>query len=129
MSNIQVKNVPEPLHRRLRRQAKRRGCTMSEIILRAVEAELARTEWRAHLEQRPRTRRLRGAAARAGTTTPRWRTLTRYVVDASAGFEYLLRTPLGCQIAPLLEDATLLTADGALIRTPQLGIVVHNVRL
>ena len=55
MSNIQVKNVPEPLHRRLRRQAKRRGCTMSELILRAVEAELARSEWRSRLANRPAT--------------------------------------------------------------------------
>ena len=62
MSNIQVKNVPEPLHRRLRRQAKRRGCTMSELILRAVEAELARTEWRTHLERRPRTELVDSAA-------------------------------------------------------------------
>lgn len=55
MSNLQVKNVPESLHRRLRGQARRRGCTMSELILKAIEAELSRSEWRTRLQRRPQT--------------------------------------------------------------------------
>lgn len=62
MSNIQVKNVPETLHRRLRSQSKRYGCTMSEFILRAVEAELSRNEWSNRFRRRPHTELITPAA-------------------------------------------------------------------
>ena len=55
MANLQVKNVPDVLHRRLRRQVKKEGRTLSDFVLQAVERELARGEWRVRLAQRPET--------------------------------------------------------------------------
>ena len=55
MATLQVKNVPESLHERLRRHARERSCTMSAAVLTAVERELARWEWRARLDRRPET--------------------------------------------------------------------------
>ena len=57
MANIQVRNVPDELHERLRHQARENNCTMSMVVLRAVERELERLEWREHLAQRPTTDR------------------------------------------------------------------------
>ena len=45
MANIQVKNIPEKLHNRLRRYARQQDCTLGEIILEAIEREVARREW------------------------------------------------------------------------------------
>ena len=55
MATLQVKNVPEGLHERLRRHARERSCTMSAAVLNAVERELTRWEWRARLDRRPET--------------------------------------------------------------------------
>ena len=55
MANLQVKNIPDELHERLRRHARERNCTISAAVLTAVERELDRWEWRARLDQRPRT--------------------------------------------------------------------------
>ena len=55
MANLQVKNIPDELHERLRRHAQERNCTISAAVLTAVERELARWEWRERLSQRPRT--------------------------------------------------------------------------
>ena len=55
MPNLQVKNIPDALHERLRRHARKSNCTMSAIVLTAVERELARREWQDHLAQRPKT--------------------------------------------------------------------------
>ena len=55
MANLQVKNIPEELHDRLRRHARERNCTISAVVLAAVERELSRSEWRERLAQRPRT--------------------------------------------------------------------------
>jgi predicted nucleic acid-binding protein len=37
--------------------------------------------------------------------------VSRYVIDASAATEYLLRTPLGLKLVGILEDATLLAPE------------------
>lgn len=37
--------------------------------------------------------------------------MSRYVIDASAATEYLLRTELGLKLAGLIEDATLLAPE------------------
>ena len=37
--------------------------------------------------------------------------MSRYVIDASAAAEYLLRTPLGIKLAGVIEDAALLAPD------------------
>jgi plasmid stability protein len=55
MANLQVKNVPDSLHQRLRRYAQEHKCTLSEIVLIALERELARREWHERLAQRPTT--------------------------------------------------------------------------
>lgn len=55
MANLQVKNIPEELHERLRRHAHEHNCTISAAVLTAVERELARWEWRERLAQRPAT--------------------------------------------------------------------------
>jgi hypothetical protein len=55
MANVQVKNVPVALHQRLRAYAARRRCTIGEVVLDAVERELARAEFRERLATRPPT--------------------------------------------------------------------------
>jgi len=62
MANLQVKNIPDTLHQRLRRYARVNRCTISEVVLTAVERELARREWQEKLAQRPKTD-LGGSAA------------------------------------------------------------------
>jgi hypothetical protein len=55
MANIQVKNIPEKLHNRLRRYAREEDCTLGEIVLDAIEREVARREWRKRFSGRPST--------------------------------------------------------------------------
>ena len=55
MANLQVRNVPEALHERLRRHARKRNCSMSAAVLEAIEHELASWEWRERLASHPTT--------------------------------------------------------------------------
>lgn len=55
MANLQVENIPDTLHRRLRRYAQEHKCTLSDVVLIALESEFARCEWRERLAQRPTT--------------------------------------------------------------------------
>ena len=55
MGNLQVKNMPDDLHERLRLHARENHCSISAIVLTAVERELARRDWRKRLAQRPNT--------------------------------------------------------------------------
>ena len=55
MANLQVKNIPDALHERLRRHARENNCTISAAVLTAIERELARWEWRERLAERPQT--------------------------------------------------------------------------
>ena len=55
MANLQVKNVPDALHERLRRHARENNRTISETVLTAVERELAMWEWQTRLAQHPKT--------------------------------------------------------------------------
>ena len=55
MANIQVKNIPEKLHNRLRRYAREQECTLGEIVLDAIEREVARREWHKRFSGRPTT--------------------------------------------------------------------------
>jgi len=52
MASLQVKNVPEALHRRIRAYAKRQGRTVRDIVLEAVKREIERDEFRARLARR-----------------------------------------------------------------------------
>ena len=51
--NIQVKNVPAPLHERLRRRTRLQNRTISDFVLASIERELARQEWLDRLRTRP----------------------------------------------------------------------------
>ena len=53
MAIIQVKNVPDPLYKRLKRHAKKADKTLSDVILEAIEKELKRSEWRERFAKRP----------------------------------------------------------------------------
>ncbi len=53
MANLQIKNVPEELHERLRRHARKNNCTMSAAVLAAIEREIERSEWRERMASRP----------------------------------------------------------------------------
>ena len=53
VANIQVKNVPEELHRRLRRSARKRRTTLREVILGAIEREPSHEGFIARLQRRP----------------------------------------------------------------------------
>ena len=55
MAHLQVKNIPDSLHERLRRFARETDRTLSAAVLAAVERELASWEWRRRLAQRPET--------------------------------------------------------------------------
>jgi plasmid stability protein len=53
MANLQVKNVPESLHKRLRFHARKRNCTLSDFVLDALKRELARSAFHERLKKRP----------------------------------------------------------------------------
>jgi plasmid stability protein len=55
MANLQVKNLPDILHQRLRNYAQKHHRTISDIALAAIEREMARQEWHERLLQRPAT--------------------------------------------------------------------------
>ena len=55
MANLQVKNIPDDLHERLRRHARENGCTMSSVVLTALERELKRLDWQKRLAKHPET--------------------------------------------------------------------------
>lgn len=55
MANLQVRNIPDDLHERLRRHARKYNRSMSTVVVSAVERELALGEWRERLAQRPKT--------------------------------------------------------------------------
>ena len=52
MANLQVKNVPEPIHRKIRASAQRRGKTLRDFVLDAVLREIERQEFRTRLSKR-----------------------------------------------------------------------------
>jgi len=62
MANLQVKNVPEPLHRKLRAYAARRGRTVRDVVLEAVTREIDREEFRTRRAKRTAVDRGRPAA-------------------------------------------------------------------
>ena len=55
MANLQVKNIPDTLHQRLRRYAREHKCTLGDVVLAAIERELVRREWHERLATRPTT--------------------------------------------------------------------------
>lgn len=55
MANLQIRNMPDTLHERLRRYARENDCSMRAAALSAIERELAHWEWRKLMAQRPET--------------------------------------------------------------------------
>ena len=55
MAHLQVKNVPEALHRRIRRLAKQQNKSVRDVVLDAVDRALARAEWTERHKRRSRT--------------------------------------------------------------------------
>ena len=55
MGNLQVKNIPDKLHRRLKKHAQKCGSTLSDFVRQAIEKELARSEFHERLAKRPLT--------------------------------------------------------------------------
>lgn len=53
VANLQVKNVPTSLHRRLRHFARKQNRTLRDLVLAAIERELARSEFHERLAKRP----------------------------------------------------------------------------
>ena len=53
--HLQVKDVPAPLHDRLRSLARETNRTLSAAVLAAVEREVAAWEWKKRLAERPAT--------------------------------------------------------------------------
>jgi plasmid stability protein len=52
MATLQVKNVPEHIHRKIRLLAKRQGRTIGEILLTAARKELEREQFHTRLAKR-----------------------------------------------------------------------------
>ena len=55
MAHLQVKNIPDSLHGRLRSFARETNRTLSAAVLAAVERELEAWEWRNRLAKRSET--------------------------------------------------------------------------
>ena len=55
MSTLQIKNMSESLHRRLRRYVQKQHCTLSDFAREAIEKELARREFHERLARHPKT--------------------------------------------------------------------------
>ena len=89
MANLQVKNIPDSLHERLRSYARENRCTISAAVLAALERELAMWESREHMAQRPATDS--GVDAATLIAEERWRRdrelMSRYQTDDLPGEE------------------------------------------
>ena len=55
MANLQVNDIPDDLHERLRRHALENNCTMSSVVLAALERELVRLDWQKRFAKHPKT--------------------------------------------------------------------------
>jgi len=52
MANLQVKNVPDALHRKIRAYAQRRGRTLRDVVLEVLTREIQQEEFRTRLAKR-----------------------------------------------------------------------------
>jgi len=52
VANLQVKNVPAALHRKLRAHAKQRGQTVRDLVLEVLRRTIDDAEFQAHLRTR-----------------------------------------------------------------------------
>lgn len=52
MANLQVKNMPDELQKKLHRYARREGRTLRDLVLEILRREVSRREFRARLAKR-----------------------------------------------------------------------------
>ena len=52
MANLQLRNLPEPLHQKLRKIAAENRTTISDLVLAAIERDLAIREWQRSFNKR-----------------------------------------------------------------------------
>jgi antitoxin FitA len=64
MGMIQIRNVPEDLHRRLKARAAERGLSLSDYLLRMAEHEAGRVSWE-EMSRRIRARKRDASGASA----------------------------------------------------------------
>ncbi len=55
MATLEIRNIPDDLHERLRRHARAHNRTVSAVVVSALEHELACADWRERLAQRSPT--------------------------------------------------------------------------
>ena len=96
---VQIRNVPDALHRRLKARAALEGKSLSDYLLAEI-AESAERPTVSELRARLAGRKSRVARAEARPRPARGTQLSVIVVDASAILEVLLRTPA----APAIEE-------------------------
>ena len=52
MGDIQVKNIPDDLHERLQRQARKREVSLNDVVLSMLERRLSRIEAKEYLDKK-----------------------------------------------------------------------------
>lgn len=57
MSNLEIRDIPDGLHQRLKEWAGKEGCSIRELALEAIHRELERLELRERLQELPLTKR------------------------------------------------------------------------
>ncbi|MDE2904288.1 MAG: toxin-antitoxin system HicB family antitoxin [Chloroflexota bacterium] len=55
MATLNIRNIPDDLYERLRRYAREGNCSVSEVVVSALERELERLEWPERLARHPPT--------------------------------------------------------------------------
>ena len=98
MAHIQVRNIPEALHRRLKARAALEGVSMSQYVMWQIERSLARPSRRETLDAIRREPPLIPGPGACGCP-PRGAGRALMVLDASAAVELLLNTPSGRRVS------------------------------
>ena len=113
MANLQVKNIPDDLHGRLRAYAREHNSTISAVVLAAVSGSWPAGSGGNVWLNAPRPtwgskpQRCSGKNARCGTR----RRIDPTGCRCSVAVEYLLRTPLGITVANTLDRAFLVAPE------------------
>src|SRR5215831_13474908 len=109
---IQLRHVPDDLHRKLKARAALEGLSLSDYLLREVRRVAERPTLRARASTR--SARARGHSVVNGQSGESRARSSMIVVDASAVLEVLLNTPDGGGIAARLF------AEGETLHAPHL---------
>lgn len=63
MADLHIRDIPDTLHERLKKHARKRNLSMSAAVLKAIERELDQWEWNERLSRMPPTDLRTDAAA------------------------------------------------------------------